>query len=67
MGTNKKEEIKKGILALTKLCINEISNEKEYAEMSFGKIKMVMNITEETLAQLNELIEEEQKIDVKGE
>ena len=66
MGTNKKEEIKKGILALAKLCINEISNEKENAETSFGKIKTVMNITEKTLAQLNELIEEEQKIDEKG-
>lgn len=61
-----KNEVKKGILALAKMCINVISQECESAETSFGKIKTVTEITEETLAQLNKLAEDEPKMDVKG-
>lgn len=49
---DKKNEIKKGIFALAKMCINLISNEKELAEESYGKIKTVTKTVEDTLANL---------------
>lgn len=58
-----RNEVKKGILALAKMCVNVISQECESAETSFGKIKTVTEITEETLAHLYKLAEEEPKME----